>query len=162
LMWAPLIGLVVGRWYRAAVLTLAVALAVTAVPFLLDSDDRPLRGPDSVLSLSRSRVMFMNSPGRLAEYRTIADVIKASHPTTVGLVIGPDSWEYPLWVMSGGPLHGPAFVDVNPQDAGVAPVPAHQAMVCLDLPIQTCNAAVPPGWTVVPLTSRSLIATRNS
>jgi hypothetical protein len=62
--------------------------------------DRPLpllRDRPSYLTTSRDERLFVNQPALLAPYRDAVDIIVRSNASRVGLVVGGDSWEYPVW-----------------------------------------------------------------
>lgn len=152
LMWAPLVGLLMGSWRRWVVVALGLCITIWAVPFLVANQSRPLLGPDSVLTVPRETMLFRNRPSVRDSYRSAADLIMVRHPTTVGLVMGKNSsWEYPLWSLTGGPLRGPRFVAVLPEDITPSLSPAYQALVCVDMPSAICGTFAPPGWTITPL-----------
>lgn len=73
----------------------------SALPWLLYNVPRPLLGDQSVLTTSRTAQYFANQQGREVYYQQLASEILANGCEDVGLFIGGNDWEYPLWVFLG-------------------------------------------------------------
>jgi hypothetical protein len=58
-----------------------------------------LRDRPSYLTTTRDERLFVNQPQLLAPYRDAVEMIVRSHASRIGLVLGGDSWEYPVWRM---------------------------------------------------------------
>ena len=97
------------RWleYRRAT-AIAVALSLVGLPFLLLNQIRrvvpvklgwPSTDRASYLTQSPEERLFANKPELLEPFRDAADAIVHSKASQVGLLIGSDSWEYPLWAL---------------------------------------------------------------
>jgi hypothetical protein len=85
-----------GRWRPAIVLV----LVVMALPFLLSGWPRRLVGKKTILAKTREEIYFMQNKPLYAEYAAEADRIASAARAgcrDIGLVIGNDSWEYPLF-----------------------------------------------------------------
>jgi hypothetical protein len=100
------------RWSRSRRTgALLLILAVTGLPVvLLDQSrelvplwrNRPLpllRDRPSYLATSRDDRLFVNQPQLLTPYREAVEMIIGSNASRIGLVLGGDSWEYPVWRM---------------------------------------------------------------
>jgi hypothetical protein len=61
--------------------------------------NRPLFGDRSILDHGPADVLFINRPDMENDYLRIADMIAARRPKQVGVVIGGDGWEFPLWFL---------------------------------------------------------------
>jgi hypothetical protein len=100
------------RWslsWKASALILLLALA--GLPVLLFDQSRELvplwrnrplplqRDRPSYLTMTRDEQLFVNQPQLLAPYREAVETIGRSNASAIGLVLGGDSWEYPLWRM---------------------------------------------------------------
>jgi hypothetical protein len=79
----------------AALMVGAVLLA--AAPWVLANELRPLIGPHSVLTRPRSEQYFIYMPALAAPYRAASRVVADAGCANVGLAIGENGWEYPLW-----------------------------------------------------------------
>jgi hypothetical protein len=86
-------------------------LGLTSLPVLLLNQSRQLvpiardwplplrRARPSYLATSQDERRFVNQPQLLASYRDAVDTIVRSRAARIGLVLGGDSWEYPVWWM---------------------------------------------------------------
>lgn len=144
---APLVGLWLGpvigriRERRVAATAAVVALAVGACAGFLAVGygwPRRLVGPGSVFTESRTAQRFNRRPDLARDYLWATSALTAAHVHRVGLVEGPDSWEYPWWVLLPG-VRVEALQSVIP---GHPPVPTGDvdAIVC------TVPCTPPPGW----------------
>jgi hypothetical protein len=87
------------RLGEVAWLALGLVLLVSAVPWLAFNEIRPLLGPSSVLVVPRTDQYFVNAPEEEAPYVWAADVINSRSCSSVGLLVGPGVWDYPMWVL---------------------------------------------------------------
>ena len=60
---------------------------------------RPLFGIHSILRRTPVDVLFSNRPELESDYVRVADAIAARRPKQVGVFIGGDGWEFPLWFL---------------------------------------------------------------
>ena len=108
------------RWCRLrAAAAFALLLGATSLPVLLLNQSRQLiplardwpfplrRERPSYLATSEIERRFVNQPQLLAPYRDAVETIARSGAARIGLVLGGDSWEYPIWWMlrERGPDH---------------------------------------------------------
>jgi hypothetical protein len=93
---APLVGLALERRRRLAV-ACATSFCVLALPSLLVTWPRPLVGPGSVITMPRDAQRFRNHPGLQPVYEGATGVVGEMGCRRIGLVLGWDGWEYPLW-----------------------------------------------------------------
>lgn len=84
---------------RRLLLPLAGVLALASLPYLLANASRPLLGPHGVLRAPRRAQYFANQPALEAPYAAAAARVRERRCRDVGLVLGSDDWEYPLWVL---------------------------------------------------------------
>ena len=129
LLAAPVAGMVLdrARWLLWAA---ALALAVVGSQALLYSQARPLTGPNHILRYERPQYYFVNRPDLAAPYAQAAGVIRSSGCRDVGLVQDADSWEYPLWALTG-------FGQVNFQAFDRAGTQPSSDLPCLVLTLDT-------------------------
>jgi hypothetical protein len=81
---------------------LFLIMGLTALPALLLNFSRPLmplHDRPSYLMQSYTERLFVNQPSLLEPYRDAVDVIDRSKASQVGLILGGNSWEYPIWSM---------------------------------------------------------------
>jgi hypothetical protein len=111
-LFAPFIGLMIARIRVARIADVSVALLlVLALPWVFFNTARPLLPrslfpnpagamPQSIFGTSRINNLFRNQPSWAAPYMQSAQVLSGLRCSDVGLVLGADDWEYPLWVLS--------------------------------------------------------------
>lgn len=95
---APVVALALARW-RPRWLGTGVMLAMLlhSVPWLLYNATRPLVGPQSILNTPRASQLFAARRDLHESFVEAARSIEAGGCRQVGLVMGVDNWEYPLW-----------------------------------------------------------------
>jgi hypothetical protein len=99
-LWSPFIAVVLSR--RAPRLLgggIATVLIVTALPFVCLNKSRPLIGEQSVFSLERNLLYFSNRPELFEPYVRAADTLRSRECSQIGMLLGEDDYEYPLWVL---------------------------------------------------------------
>ncbi len=79
-----------------------IALFVFSIPWIIANESRPLLGKKSILTTPRAHQYFSNNPGFIYSYLAAAKEITLNKCTQVGLWMGEDSWEYPLWAILKG------------------------------------------------------------
>lgn len=87
---------------HSAPITVAAAIILTLVagPQLLYNQRRPLLPPGSVLQTSRAEQYFAGNPGVEHAYRDALRLLETDvRCAEVGLALGPDDYEYPLWAL---------------------------------------------------------------
>jgi hypothetical protein len=104
---APFVATVVGRVFKPLALTLvSVVLVIGAMPILLRLDSRPLLASNTHASLLKARRLdqyFIEAPYFDEAYIPMTERIEAAGCTRVGVMLGGDSPEYPLWVLLDAP-----------------------------------------------------------
>lgn len=87
----------------AGVVVLAAALVAGSLPFLLANQTRPLipYSGRSIWSADRASQYFAGQPHLRAAYSEATGWIRRNGAREVGLMLGEDDWEYPLWVFTG-------------------------------------------------------------
>jgi hypothetical protein len=116
ILWAPLTGIAFGEVRQRWAVSVGMLLSVAALPWLLFNASRPLlplprtlvariapsvQAPPSIFTAPRQEQYFRNSPWVMESFVACASRIKAAGYTRVGLRLGIDSWEYPLWALLG-------------------------------------------------------------
>ncbi len=134
------------RWGPCGGAVLAALMLVAGTPFLLFNSLRPLVGRSSVLVADRTSQYFRGRPDLFEPYRAAADWLTREGHKDVGLFLGPDDWEYPLWVLlaergSGFRLH---HVDVSLESGRLGSSPV-SVVLCT-----SCGGAPPVGGSAPP------------
>jgi hypothetical protein len=94
----PLVGVALERHRRLAI-ACATAFCLLALPSLALTWPRPLLGAYSVVTTPRAAQRFRNHPGLRPAYEAAAGVVGDTGCRRVGLILGWDGWEYPLWTL---------------------------------------------------------------
>lgn len=98
---APFVATVMTKQLSGALATnlLATFLLVSALPWMVLNQSRPLLGNNSIFKYDRVRAYFVNRPDLEVPYLHAARFVKTQGCEQVGLVLGSDDYEYPLWVL---------------------------------------------------------------
>jgi hypothetical protein len=78
---------------------LLAVLSIQSYEFAFKNLSRPIFGNWSVATASAEDVLFANQAGLKADYLRLVDQLAQARPKRVGLFIGGDSWEFPIWYM---------------------------------------------------------------
>ncbi|NEQ17571.1 MAG: hypothetical protein F6K44_29140, partial [Moorea sp. SIO3E2] len=100
LLFSAVVGIVLSQIkLRQVANVIAVLLIITSLPWALSGRERPLLGANSIFNTSRTEQYF-NSRSRIQSgYLGAIDVLKSSKCTDIGLYLGDNDWEYPLWIL---------------------------------------------------------------
>lgn len=95
---APLVALALAPGRLLASL-IGVGLCLAAWPWILFNESRPLLGRASIFRTSRVQQHFSHHPALRDPYTRAASFVGRLGCGEVGVVLGSDDWEYPLWVL---------------------------------------------------------------
>jgi hypothetical protein len=101
-LWAPLIGIALDRRPRLAGAAAALLLLGAAV-IAVAGEPRPLLG---VLRESRTSQYFRARPDLHGPYVEVVQRLAERRCARIGLRLGGDDWEYPLWVLARHAIPG--------------------------------------------------------
>ena len=149
-MGMPMVGWLLNRGSRRMIpLAFVSIFGIYALAWLAIDDARPLVGntTPSILSQHRADIYFQKRPDLRAPYQAAVAVLKAEHPSHVGLITNPDDWEYPFFALA--PDHGAhiTFFDARAEDWGSSHMPRPDLVLCTAVDDPACQQR--PGWTVV-------------
>jgi len=88
-----------GYWDNRQNIILITVLFIIASPYVFNASPRHLFGPKSLFHKSRIERYFLGNSPWSEPYNEAANEILKSGCQNVGLVLGGDSWEYPLWAL---------------------------------------------------------------
>ena len=97
-LWSAAVGLAYEVHKKLLILTVLVMTLCASHP-LLHMNLHPLLGERSVLRTSRVDQYFPFRPDLKAEYMGAAEFLRSKECSDVGLVLGWDDFEHPLWVL---------------------------------------------------------------
>jgi hypothetical protein len=105
---APFVGATVASFLpNLALGMLGVGIAAAAWPWMTGIPSRPLLtqpGTDwNILTRARSSLYFATAGGVESSYRSMTSEILEDGCSTVGIMLGGDSVEYPLWILLDAP-----------------------------------------------------------
>lgn len=86
-------------WGPASRMVLTGLLSVAALPVLFLNPDRSLVRHRPVYAIPRDERYFVEVRGKYPSYRGAADYIVAAGCRRIGLWVGWNEWEYPLWAL---------------------------------------------------------------
>jgi hypothetical protein len=78
---------------------LVLALGLSSFPYLVMNEARPLVGSRNLLRQTRAETLFNNNPDLRDSYGWVTQFLLRSHCRNVGLNLGGDGWDYPLWTL---------------------------------------------------------------
>ena len=97
---APFLGLLFSRPRYGWIVNLSMALLIVmALPWVFYNSSRPIWGKNSIFTTSRIKQYFRDRPSLADPYIESAQLLSNSHCSDIGLVLGQDDLEYPLWVL---------------------------------------------------------------
>lgn len=103
---APAIGVLAGKYWQPWLVALAApGLLLAALPWAFSNVTRPLvltEGGETIfplLTVERNQLYFVNRPDIYYQYVQIAEDMRRMKASNIGLILGGDTWEYPLWVL---------------------------------------------------------------
>lgn len=119
---APLVGIAAQSFVRRRARVIAIGiLLLSAAPYLLLNQARPLLGPQSVFVEPRERQYFTNRREAYPSYAAAAARLRDLRPRVIGLALGGDSYEYPLWaLLKSGPASGVRIEHIPLESAPLA------------------------------------------
>ncbi|MFA5089006.1 MAG: glycosyltransferase family 39 protein, partial [Candidatus Omnitrophota bacterium] len=80
-------------------ISVALLLFAGALPWLFLNHSRPLLAAKNIFTTGRMEQYFANNPGFRYSYEQAAQEAKSTGCRQIGLSLGGNSWEYPLWVL---------------------------------------------------------------
>ena len=132
--------------------SLMLLLGLQAVPAMFLNRSRPIielpRG--SIISASPNNVLFANWPHLEPGYVRLADKIAELRPKQVGLIIGNDSWEFPLWYLLRQRLRASDMPVIIHEMNEHAIDPHSDVVVYIYNDLDTARHADPDGMVEVP------------
>jgi len=98
ILYAPFIGIILSRISNRYIsIFIIFTLLILSLPWIFLNQSRPLIGGKNIFTNSRTQQYFTNRPGFSKPYGKTAEYLKSESCTNIGLILGEDSWEYPLW-----------------------------------------------------------------
>ncbi|BAZ28107.1 hypothetical protein NIES4074_05380 [Cylindrospermum sp. NIES-4074] len=97
---SPFIGVILSKIKKQKlVISLAIFLLVSSLPWLALNRFRPLINNNNIFQVSRVEQYFTNRPYLKGTYVGAVEFLNSKNCSDIGLLMGNDPWEYPLWVI---------------------------------------------------------------
>ncbi|NLO90696.1 MAG: hypothetical protein GX410_01720 [Elusimicrobia bacterium] len=74
-------------------------LALASSYWLLCNVRKPVLARHNIFNMPRWEQYLLGRPGNGGNYLAVAELVRKSGCGDIGLVLGPDSWEYPFWLL---------------------------------------------------------------
>jgi len=96
----PFLGLVLSKLSKKQIVGyIAVILILASFPWVFFNRYRPIISTDNIFQVSRIEQYFKNRPKLQKPYTQAVEYLNSKQCSTVGLMMGQDAWEYPLWMV---------------------------------------------------------------
>ena len=96
---SPIVGLTLATLgSRRLVYLVAALLIIGSLPYLVWNESRPILKRNNVINMPRFEQYFFASRDRYAAYSQVGELGRATACQDIGLILGIDGWEYPIWV----------------------------------------------------------------
>jgi len=96
---APLIAIVLFESNKKIGQSMMIIFLIACIPWLFMNKSRPIVGERSIFQNDRSHQYFYNHPDLEKYYEGAVDFVARTGCNDIGIIIGRDDWEYPLWVL---------------------------------------------------------------
>ncbi len=102
ILFSPLIGSLLSqlRFHKIVNFSIVILL-LGAIPYLVNNHSRPIIGQANIITTSRINLYFKNRASLSQPYIDSAQFLSQTQCSNIGLILGPDDWEYPFWVLLG-------------------------------------------------------------
>ncbi len=88
------------RWVNFTFFALLSMPAYQSTVHIARAVEKPLTGEKNLFNTPREQLYFVERPGLQQSYQDLTNRLTANpNCNRIGLVLGTDEWEYPLWVM---------------------------------------------------------------
>ncbi|BAZ17121.1 hypothetical protein NIES4071_89990 [Calothrix sp. NIES-4071] len=96
----PFLGLVLSNLLKKQVInSIAIVLILSALPWVFFNRYRPMIDSNNIFQTARVQQYFKNRPKLQQPYTQAVQYLNSKQCDKVGLMMGQDTWEYPLWMI---------------------------------------------------------------
>lgn len=95
----PFLGLVLSLSKKKVVNYIATILIISALPWVFFNRYRPLIDSNNIFQATRIEQYFKTRPKLQQPLTQAVEYLNSKQCNQVGLVMGQDAWEYPLWIL---------------------------------------------------------------
>lgn len=95
----PFLGLVLSNLPKKVIYFIATVLILSALPWVFFNRYRPVIDSNNIFQTPRIEQYFKNRPELQQPYIQAVQYLNSKQCDKVGLMMGQDTWEYPLWMI---------------------------------------------------------------
>ncbi len=100
ILMSPFVGVVLSKLKKQKIAIFIVTfLLVSSLPWVFFNRYRPIIDSNNIFQTSRIEQYFSNRPFLKGTYTGAVDFLNSKKCSNIGLSMGKDPWEYPLWVL---------------------------------------------------------------
>ncbi len=97
---SPFLGVVLSKFPKKQIVAcIAIILILASFPWVFFNRYRPIIANNNIFQTSRIEQYFKNRPRLQKPYTQAVEYLNSKQCSTVGLMMGEDAWEYPLWMI---------------------------------------------------------------
>ncbi|MEH2069344.1 MAG: hypothetical protein V7K47_14475 [Nostoc sp.] len=97
---SPFLGIVLSRIKKQKIaIFIIIFLLISSLPWVFVNRFRPIVGSNNIFQVSRIEQYFSNRPYLKPSYTEAVEFLNFQKCSNIGLSMGNDPWEYPLWVL---------------------------------------------------------------
>jgi hypothetical protein len=97
---SPFVGVILSKIQkRKIVAILMIVLLTSSLPWVFFNRNRPIMANNNIFQTSRIEQYFSNRLYLQDPYQEATDFLKEQKCSHIGLSMGNDPWEYPLWIL---------------------------------------------------------------
>jgi hypothetical protein len=97
---SPFLGVVLSKIKKQKIVfIITIVLLLSSTPWVLSNRYRPIISSNNIFQTNRIEQYFSNRPYLQRTYARAVEFLNAKKCSNIGLSMGNDPWEYPLWVM---------------------------------------------------------------
>ncbi|MBW4604836.1 MAG: glycosyltransferase family 39 protein [Calothrix sp. FI2-JRJ7] len=95
----PFLGLVLSNLPKKVIHSIAIVLILSSLPWVFFNRYRPVIDSNNIFQTPRVEQYFKNRPKLQQPYIQAVQYLNSNQCYKVGLMMGKDTWEYPLWMI---------------------------------------------------------------
>jgi len=100
ILMSPFVGVVLSKLKKQKIaIFIVIFLLVSSLPWVFFNRYRPIIDSNNIFQTSRIEQYFSNRPFLKGTYTGAVDFLNSKRCSNIGLSMGKDPWEYPLWVL---------------------------------------------------------------
>ncbi|MEH1921218.1 hypothetical protein [Nostoc sp.] len=97
---SPFLGIILSKLKKQKIAILLVTfLLISSLPWLFFNRYRPIINSNNIFQTTRTEQYFSNRPYLKGTYTGAVEFLNSKKCSNIGLLMGNDPWEYPLWVL---------------------------------------------------------------